>query len=235
MTQLPYVNLGAGKIILPGERPEHHSLVDPAIYDYPLWQNLDRNPHEGIEQVIDLHHYPWNLPSNSYDGALMSHFAEHIPHRPLTSVPVPDVKDFEDWHASEYLIELYEHLHAQHELDTSFQDGWWAFFSELYRVLTDGAIVHILAPYAWSAGAITDPSHHRYLTEHTFLHSMKPDPDSPFHYRTSGIHYEMDEPAKYRITEFFQHQQDDVAELTRTLQTRINVAYEIYVKLRVVK
>ena len=224
MTQHPYLNLGAGRIILPGERPFHHALVDPAIYNYPLWHNVDRNKQSGIDECADVFTYPWPWADNSYDGALLSHLVEHIPHevkidRRVIAGHSDEVRPGYD----------------RREALLPMQDGWYAFFAELYRVLTDGAVAHILSPYGWSQGAITDPTHTRLLSEHTFTHSMAPDPNSPFEYQTGGIHFEMTQPAVFHMTEMFQHLKDDPVELTRALQTRINVAYEFYVKLRVVK
>lgn len=242
MTQRPYLNLGAGRIILPNERPAHHGLVDPVIYQYPLWHNVDRNPAPGVDECVDLFTYPWPWADNSYDGALLSHLCEHIPHEVqwgrFTHLNYPYAN--EDW-----LMAYKSHLDMGVQSKV-YQDGWYAFFSELYRVLTDGALVHILSPYGWSQGAITDPTHTRYLTEHTFTHSMKPDPNSPFEYATGGIHFEMDEPARFGITEMFQHlviRPDDnptvaqakQVQLREAFQTRINVAYDMAVKLRVVK
>lgn len=74
------------------------------------------------------------------------------------------------------------------------------------------------------------------MTEQTFTHALAPDPDNTtFEYATGGIHFEMDGPAVYRPTELFRHLAEDQAEFTRALQTRLNVVYEFYVKLRVVK
>ena len=212
MTQKPYLNAGCGRIILPGEQPAHHGLVSPAIYQYPYWVNADRNMQPGVDKVIDLFSYPWDFPDNSFDGALFSHVCEHIPHG----------------------IKLKDDSPRAQEL-AKCQDGWYSWWAEAHRVCTPGAIIHVLSPYAWSQGSMTDPSHTRYLTEHTFSHSMKPDPNSPFEYATGGLHFEQDDPAVFRVTEMFAHLQDDPQELTRALQTRINVAYELYVKLRAVK
>jgi hypothetical protein len=180
---------------------------------------------------VDLFAYPWPWADNSYDGALLSHIAEHIPHEiRYANEPVfcpgareDEVRRWMEWNGK------------QVALRSLYQDGWYAFFSELYRVLTPGAIVHILSPYGWSQGAITDPTHTRLLTEHTFTNSMAPDEDSPFKYETGGIHFEMAQPEVFHVTDLFEHLKDDPVEFTRALRTRLNVAYEIYVQLRAVK
>lgn len=236
LTQRPYLNLGCGHIILPGVQPGHHALVDGGIYAYPLWLNVDRNNAPGVDKVMDLFRYPWDLPDDSFDGALLTHIVEHIPHdiRPSSFEPEGD-----------NLAPVIKKMQRYKQLERC-QDGWYAFFAELYRVLTPGAVVHVLSPYAWSQGAVTDPTHTRLITEHTFTHSMSPDPHSPFHYETGGIHFEMVEPARFTLTAMFEHlrpQADDTPaaraykehELMLALQTRVNVAYELYVKLRAVK
>jgi hypothetical protein len=224
VTQQPYLNLGAGKIIYPGEPHWSHGMVNQAIFQYPLWHNIDRNAGDGIDECINLFTYPWPLQSDSYDGALLSHLCEHIPHK--ISI-----------HEPERLMATAGYIPSDRaRLLMQMQDGWYAFFAELYRVLTDGAMVHILAPYGWSQGAITDPTHTRLLTEHTFTHSMKPDPDNvSFQYANGGIHFDLAEPVTFKPTELFAHLLDDQAEWTRALQTRLNVVYEFYTKLRVVK
>lgn len=201
MDQKPYLNVGCGRVILPAPAPAHYRLIDAGVTDYALWINADRNASAGVDYIVDLFRYPWPFADNSYDGALLAHIVEHIPHEPKGE----------------------------------YQDGWYAFFAELWRVLTPGAVAHVLSPYGWSQGAITDPTHTRLLTEHTFTHSMAPDPDSPFQYATGGLHFELVEPARFNITELFGYLRDDQDELRRALQTRINVAYELYVKLRAVK
>lgn len=227
MTQLPYANLGAGRIILPGERPYFHGLVDESIYFYPLWRNIDRNPEPGIDDCVDLFAYPWPFADNSFDGALCSHLLEHVPHE------IRFAGNYEG-----YLDDSFENKKAFDERWyklAAMQDGWFAFMHELWRVCTPGAIIHILAPYGWSQGAITDPTHTRLLTEHTFTHSLKPDPDAPFAYQTGGLHLEMEGGAVFHPTEMFQHLANSPVEFTRALQTHINVVYEFMVKLRVVK
>lgn len=235
MSQKPYLNLGCGRIILPDERPGHHSLVDAAIYNYPLWHNVDRNAEPGVDEVVDVFTYPFPWEDNSFDGALLTHLVEHIPHAiDLAENPrYVDDDTARQWSARASKV-------------IGMQDGWYAFFAELYRVLTPGAVVHILSPYGWSQGAITDPTHTRLVTEQTFTHSMQPDPNSPFKYETGGIHFEQVAPAAFRITEMFQHllpvegeppsiTANKQAQLQYALMTNINVAYELYVKLRVVK
>jgi len=211
MTQKPYLNLGCGHIILPREKPGHYGLLPDSLTAYPLWHNVDRNAAQGVDRVMDLFTYPWALEDNAYDGALLSHIVEHIPHEPRNGL----------------------------------QDGWFAFFAELYRVLTLGALVHILCPYGWSQGAITDPTHTRLITEHTFTHSMQVDDNSPFAYATGGINFAL-RGYSFGLYPMFAHlrpsaddnensEQHKRGLFQDALMTRVNVVNDLYAVLEVCK
>lgn len=241
MVQRPYANLGCGRIILPGEQPAHHAMVDPAIYQYAYWDNIDRNEAEGVDKIIDLFTYPWDIPDNSYDGALLSHLVEHIDHSINVKEPDPSAYD----NPMDYLCAFMEAQKLKQELKRKYQGGWYCFMHNLWRVLTPGAFVHILSPYGWSDGAITDPTHTRYLTDRTFTHSMQPDPNSPFEYQTGGINFRMVSHS-FGLTPYFAHlaplatdspeiQGNKHTLLTEALATRIGVVSDIYVKLEAVK
>src|SRR5262245_8030861 len=115
--QQRFLNLGCGRVILPAPKPAHYGLVDDNLPAYSLWYNVDRNAGPGVDQVVDLFAYPWPLKSDAFDGALAAHVVEHIPHQ---------VRFCDDSKRARELAEC--------------QDGWWAWFSELHRVLTPGAI-----------------------------------------------------------------------------------------------
>jgi hypothetical protein len=215
--QLPYLNGGCGRIILPGPKPAHHALIDDAVYSYPYFLNVDRNAVPGVDQVVDLFRYPWPWPDNSFDGALFTHVLEHVPH---------EIRAVRNMTSSEAV---------RFDKIAQAQDGYYAFMGELYRVLTPGAVAHFLSPYAWSQGAVTDPSHCRFITEHTFSHSMQPDPNSPFEYQTLGINFQQIEPARFGISPMFQHLVERPELLQDALMTQINVAFEIAVMLQAVK
>jgi hypothetical protein len=252
-----YLNLGAGRVILPGERPAHHALVPEAHYAYPLHLNIDRNPAPGIDCVMDLFAYPWPLESDSYDGALLSHLVEHIPHEiNLRHFQQEQYeRSYEEqiqpsegrWQTLEIRYPSDEHIAHARRMDelSKMQDGWFAFWSELHRVLTDGAIVHVLAPYGLSHGWLADPSHTRPIVEGTFSHSMKPDPKAPFEYSTGGLHFEV-ENISYGLSPAYAHmaplptdppdvQQSKSSTLDHLMHSQLNVASEIYAKLRSVK
>jgi hypothetical protein len=225
MTQKPYLNLGCGRVILPAPKPAHYALIDN-ITEYARWHNVDRNELPGVDEDMDVFRYPWDIADNSFDGALCAHLCEHIPHEIRIS------PEFRPYVSDAYNTEVYLDLVGRL---TTMQDGWFAFFSELHRVLTPGSIIHVLSPYGWSDGGITDPSHTRLLTPSSFQHSMQPNPDAPFAYATGGLNLEMVEPPRVNITPEFQHLAGNTALFQQALSTQINVVYEFAVKLRVVK
>lgn len=194
--QKPYINLGSGKIHLPAPQPAHHSLVEPAIYDYPEWVNVDVSDNVGADAVVNLFAYPWNLPDNGFDGALLSHLVEHIPH------------------------------------GNGALDGFYSFFAELYRVLTPGAVAHVLVPYGMSTGALQDPTHHRYILPQTFTY-LTPNPDAPFA-MDYGSAWEI-VGIRYQFTYLANVYRNDPQGLERALATQWNIASDLYVQLRSLK
>lgn len=219
MTQKPFLNLGCGRVILPAPKPAHHALIPDGVHDYALWHNVDRNQQPGVDEVVDVFRYPFPWADNSFDGALLTHLCEHIPHEiQRAECAIPDGDAYVRWQALR-----------------NMQDGWFAFFAELYRVLTPDSSIHILSPYAWSHGAIVDPTHTRLLTPETFMHSMQPNPDAPFAYATGGLNLELVDGGHFGITDRFKHLANQPELLWQAASTQINVFYEFYVRLRVVK
>lgn len=225
MSQKPYLNVGAGRVILPAPKPAHYGLIPDGVCDYALWVNADRNAQPGIDVVEDLFTFPWSFEDNSFDGILFSHFLEHCPHEIRLVSEMPIVND----------IPLRPVERKTADRLRSMQDGWFALMYEAWRVCTPGSLIHILSPYAWSDGAVTDPTHTRLLTPASFTHSMQPDPNAPFAYATGGLHLVMDEPPRVNLTPAFQHLAGQPERLQQALNTQINVAYEFYVRLRVIK
>lgn len=223
MESKPYLHGGCGRIILPGPKPAHHNLIDSAVYDYPLFLNVDRNAEPGVDEIVDLFQVPFPWADNSFDGALFAHLCEHLPHE-IKIAPF-GVGVWTDRAAYDQRVA---------EL-SACQDFWYAWWAEVHRVLTPGAVAHILSPYGWSQGAITDPSHCRMITEHTFTHSLQPDPNSPFRYETAGLNLRLVEPCRFGITPMFAHLIDRPELLQQALMTQLNVAYEIAACLEAVK
>jgi hypothetical protein len=240
------LNLGCGKTYLPSAPPPGHEIADPSIYDYPNWLNVDKVQGVGADFVFDLFTYPWPFADNSFGGALCAHLVEHIPHEIRSSV-------FQDNN-----IDLYDQRWQQLQ---KLQDGWYAFFSELYRVLAPGSLVHIIAPYGFSDGGITDPSHTRYLTASSFTHSMTPNisDGKTFQYANGGINFQvvMNEHGVHNIVYRFTEYASAIEELLnlassimpqsiasqvikrygRAMMLGIfnNMCYDFYIQLKVVK
>lgn len=244
MTIAKMLNLGSGRTKFPGPRPDHHGLVPEGIYSWPKWLNISRNASEEPDCVMDLFTYPWPLESNTYEGALLSHLAEHVSHDINVHEPDPCKYGDDDASLIAYMRDFKRSQAVKQELKAKYQDGHYAFWSELYRVLKPGAMVHILSPHAYSHGANFDPSHTRYLLPDTFTHSMKPDENAPFEYAAS-LHFEMRD---YRpaLSHRFAHlvplatdspevQQAKNAMLMEAIETRIGVITEFYVKLEAIK
>ena len=252
----PMLNLGCGRIILPCEKPYHHMLVNDDIYEYPSWVNADKNPEPGVDKVIDLFRYPWDLEDNAYSGALISHVCEHIPHDIRTQEYITDNPSYES--TSQLVDTLTPSIGRNDPLRfqphkgivnyglrkrvlelEQMQDGWFAFFSELWRVLEHGAMVHIIGPYGKSDDAISDPTHTRFLNEFHFRHSMQPNPDAPFKYNHQ-LHFEVMPDDRYRATPYFARepyfvdgQPTDAFEWAKL--TQWNVVQDFYVRMKAVK
>lgn len=256
MSQLPMLNLGCGKTHFPtATPPPGHEAVNPALYQYPHWVNVDRVEGVGADKVFNLFEYPWPLETNGYDGAILAHIAEHIPHGIVLSEhdvdpPTPGGvrKLGNGWFDSEgNRVQPPAPRGQRQKYLKGLQDGWFAFLSELWRVLTPGAIVHIISPYAWSDGAVVDPTHTRYLTPQSFMHALDNDGDGGPTFRYDvGCNFKVAQGAQYRITQMFAHllvnAEDDEETRTRkgqefelALMIYKNVVYDFYMQLEVVK
>jgi hypothetical protein len=154
------INVACGTVIMPCHKPKHHRLLPDFLYTDPIaWDNVDWNAEPGVNKVVDLFNYPWEgLEESVYDYAILAHIAEHIPH---------------------HIVWKGEFVHRHPD----YQDGWFAFFAQLWRAMKPGGMVWVLSPYAFSQGAITDPTHTRYLTPAVFNYFNTNDNDSTFKYR----------------------------------------------------
>lgn len=200
MKQKPFLNLGCGKMHMPAPKPGHYGLIPDGLCDYALWLNVDASDGVGADEVVNIFEYPFRWDDNSFDGALLAHIAEHIPHG---SGGVADGGD-----------------------------GFFRFFSELHRVLTPSACVHVLSPYAMSYGALIDPTHTRYLMPETFSY-LVPDPDAPFQKGYGGVWNMVTK--LYNVTPYGHSLQHDPGLFDHAMAHNWNVCHEFYVKLEVVK
>jgi len=240
-----FLNLGCGTTHFPSAKPAGHDMIPDDIYSYPLWVNVDKVNGVGADKVFDLFTYPWPLEDNSFDGAICAHILEHIPHeikidtgniKMGTALSDSDPVD-KTVNMSFDPSDVYKQISHIKVLQT-LQDGWYAFMSELYRVLTPGALVHIVSPYGFSDGGITDPSHTRYLTMNTFTHSMTPEVSdgATFKYNNGGINFVIDGNPQYRITPYGKLLQERTGFTYDLLMgTNLNVCYDFYLTLKAVK
>lgn len=160
------INLGCGRLTMPQvEKPAHQQTLPDALFaDGITWDNLDWNEAPGVNIVADLFDYPWRtdageLPKNTYDVAILSHVAEHIPH---------------------HIIERGEFVH-RHPV---YQDGWFAFFGSLHHIMKPSGKAYVLSPFAFCGGGVSDPTHTRYLTPASFGYLQASEDAATFAYRT---------------------------------------------------
>jgi len=163
------LNLGCGSVIMPmteGRKSQMtwwQFLPDTAL-TADNWVNVDKTEQPGVDEVLDIFKYPWPWASNSVSEIWCSHLVEHIPHEAEVEWPGRDTK-----------------------LDISAErDGFFAFFYEAWRVLEPDGLIHLIMPYAFSAEAVADPTHRRYMVPASFSYLAPPDESSTFDYQFPG-------------------------------------------------
>ncbi len=239
---MPWLNFGSGRHIMPSERPVHMQIIDADVFDMEReWVNADKVDLVDGVQRVSMTEFPFPWADDTFDGFLLSHVVEHIPHEIV-------IKEPEHYYPYELGFDGIEPITAAPARIApslkitklaAMQDAWMAFWSELYRVAKPGAVAHVLSPFAFSTGAMADPTHTRFITEQTFTHAgMRPPKDSETFEYVSDCHWRQMEPARYRPTELFAHLLDNgvpSAAWITALQTQWNVAYDIYVRMEAVK
>lgn len=224
----PMLNLGCGLTRFPGPPPDSHDgLVAPEVYSYPDWLNISRNAEETPDQVMDLFTYPWGLKSDAYEGAVVGHLLEHVPH---------EIK------ISNYARGCGLGWIGRVEELANMQDGFFAFMSELWRVLKPDGIAHIICPYGLSRAYMSDPTHTRPIVEGTFGYLGGRNPNATYHYARGAGRFEMIEPIFYAFTPLGMTWWASLPEEART-QENLTAALEqyhwvvrtMYIRLRAVK
>jgi SAM-dependent methyltransferase len=196
------LNLGCGRVqfpIHPDDRIAYHIIGFVKQYcqeallgfnDAIDWINIDHAHIPGVDEVLDLFAYPWirssnGLPfeDNSIDVIWCSHVAEHIPHIPRWN-KCPRIID---GNVLCFLQGLHEFNRVMnylrpHDVITRNVDGWFIFFSEVWRILKPTGIIHLAVPYAFSVSAVGDPTHTRYIIPETFAY-FAPSGTNPFDYK----------------------------------------------------
>ena len=169
------LNLGCGRAQLPTTIDDHFTnhlrehLPRSAYAEH--WVNVDMMDIDGIDEVVDLFAYPWIKSSddkpwedNSAQEIWASHIIEHIPH------------------AARLLPEASHDPLLQR---AAALDGWYAWFYEAWRILEPDGLIYMVAPYATSTAAISDPTHHRMVEPGSFSY-FSPNPDAPFDYQITS-------------------------------------------------
>ena len=220
------LNLGCGRAQFPTQKDNQYTahlqyLPFTALDPDERWINIDRVGIDGVDEVVDLFTYPWirskngNPWNNSVcDEMWASHMVEHIPH---------------DARFAQVATTMHR---SQGSLD-----GWYAWFYEAWRILKPGGLLHIVAPMAFSTGAMMDPSHTRYILPQSFGY-MVPNPDAPFDYQIAARFEQFDQ-----ITVRASQHWASVAKENNMTQQQIewaghvnnNVFDELYICLRAIK
>ena len=188
-----------------------------------------RPAHHGLIND-NIHQYPewWNVDRVQLDGV------DEVANLFRYPWPWPDNK-----FSGALLAHICEHIpHTLKAWDSFFSDGWFAFFSEMARVLQPESQIYILSPYANSPGALADPTHTRQLIPATFMHSMVlQDDDAPFEYRTGNARFRLagETPVQHALTPAYQHMAQWPDVINRELDRHLNVCHEFAITLEVVK
>ena len=126
---------------------------------------IDIIPHEGVDCVMDLQRYPWDIESNSAEEINCSHYVEHIKHDNV-SARIQDVVNksatFEEFKKNINTPEFTDNL-----------DEFIKFMNEVYRILKPGGKLTITCPFYTSVRAFGDPTHTRYIGDWTFYYFNK--------------------------------------------------------------
>ncbi len=238
---LPYLNLGCGNVLLPSPRPMHHQLIPPGVHEYPYWLNVDKDEIDGVLQA-DVFRYPFPWADNSFGGALLTHLVEHIPHEFRPASRIDNHPQYPDSNGGD------SRWFGRVEYLNTLGDGFYAFFSELNRVLVNGALVHIIVPYAFSTGAFQDPTHRRFMTPDSFSYLLA-NTEAPFQLPDAGrwkfngeFMFAMTEPAARTFAELQIRYKDEpdkdqlmASYFNQSVMTQMNFASEFYIQLEVVK
>jgi len=126
---------------------------------------IDLKMTEGVDYVMDLELYPWDIESESAEDIVCSHYVEHTPTDTLAKRLLKLIAENND----------YEHLQQKvAEIDiNSPSDGLILFMDEVYRILKPGGKIKIIAPYYASIRCWQDPTHRRAISDATFLYFNK--------------------------------------------------------------
>ena len=109
------------------------------------YHHIDCAPGCRPDEIADLLSPAWweSKENGSVDEIVIEHFLEHVPHQ------LPD-------------------RYAHGTIMRTPEDGLVWFMNECYRVLKSGGTMEVAYPHHQCHAAYSDPTHTRFITEHTF-------------------------------------------------------------------
>ena len=155
------------------------------------YYGIDLIEQPGVDCVMDLQKYPWDIASESAELINCSHYMEHIKHDNVAldlSEILAKSNSFEEFKANIN--------------DASFLrpvDGLIKFMNEVYRILKPGGRILIVCPYYTSVRAFGDPSHVRFINDMSFSYFNKQWRESA-NIPEYGINCNFDIKLSYRIS-----------------------------------
>lgn len=125
---------------------------------------IDNRPLPGVDIVMDLEKFPWDIPSECASLVVSSHVLEHI----------------SPWKVDVHLTQLLKLLVkkkilkqsdiAKYVGETDFESTFVRFMDEVWRILKPGGEFAIKVPYAGTMGFWQDPTHINPINEATFYY-----------------------------------------------------------------
>lgn len=187
------------------------------------WINVDKFQQAGVDKVFNLFKVPYPWKDNSIDYIYTSHFVEHIPH---SLVPY-NLRPSLPWEKlRKRLLEM---------------DGFFSFFEECYRILKPNGVIEVIGPFAWTNGAMQDPTHTRYLVQQTFGYLSQSQMDAyggkPFDYHLH-LNFEVVDPKDIGIEVPVNQDSPDKhmsSDNYENLKRYLNYAQNMSIKLTAIK
>ena len=120
---------------------------------------------EGVDAVMDLESFPWDIESESAQEIVCSHYVEHTPMETYGKRIVKAIQQSQSFDEMKLIVDKID-LNAP-------SDGLIMFMDEVYRILKPEGTIKIIAPYYTSIRCWQDPTHRRPISEATFLYFNK--------------------------------------------------------------
>lgn len=132
------------------------------------WLNVDKLHVKGADEIVDLFRFPWPWDDGMASEMYAGHLIEHIPH---------------DWKSSDDIGKTGACDWSRFRLYQDQQlDGFFVFFSEVWRVLAKDGTIMCVAPFGQSVRALQDPSHTRSIVCETVSYLLNTDVKNTFDY-----------------------------------------------------